>query len=117
MLRPRPLTITSMLPYNNCRTCLTNRMRFISCHITPLVSNSLRRGHTHANTHANTHTYDPHSINFKKPGTRRPVAGARLVYKQICRINTNLLIVKPHCQVVFLFLSACHHQLSRYVTM
>ena len=30
-------------------------------------------------THTNTHTNDPHRINFKKPGVRRPAAGARLV--------------------------------------
>ena len=32
------------------RTCLTNRMRSISCHITPLVINSLGHGHTHTQT-------------------------------------------------------------------
>ena len=36
------------LPYNSCRTCLTNCMRSISHHITLLVSNNLGHGHTHA---------------------------------------------------------------------
>ena len=36
-------------------------MGSISCHITPLVINSLR-----VDTH--THTDDTHRINFKKPG-------------------------------------------------
>ena len=54
--------------HNSCRTCLTNRMESISCHIMPLVINSLRRGHTdtlalsplslsHARTHTHTHTH------------------------------------------------------------
>ena len=38
----------------------------------PLVINSLGRGHTHMNTHID----DPHMINFKKPGTCQPAAGA-----------------------------------------
>ena len=48
-------------------------MESISRHITPLVINSLGGGHTH------THTDNPHRINFKKPGARRPQASARLV--------------------------------------
>ena len=34
-------------------------MRSISCHITPLVNNSLRGGHTHTHTHIHTqiHTH------------------------------------------------------------
>ena len=72
-------------------------MGSISCYITPLVINSLGGGYTHIHTHTHTHTHihthtrkhththththtdDPHSINFKKPGTCRPVAGAHLV--------------------------------------
>ena len=39
----------------------------ISCHIMPLVINSLGGAHTHKHTH--THTYrHPHRNNFKKPG-------------------------------------------------
>ena len=34
------------LPYNSCRTCLTNHIEFISCHITSLVINSLGCRHT-----------------------------------------------------------------------
>ena len=40
----------------------------------PLVIYSLGRGHTR--THMNMHTDDPHRINFKKPGARRPAASA-----------------------------------------
>ena len=64
-------------------------MESISYHITPLVNNSLGGGHTytHTHTHAHTHTHmhantytdDPHKFNFKKPGARRPQAGAHLV--------------------------------------
>ena len=44
----------------------------------PLVINSLGADtHTHANTHSHTHTDDPHRINFKKPGARRPAARPR----------------------------------------
>ena len=59
-------------------------MGSISRHITPLVINSLGGGHTrkHTHTHIHTHTDDPHRINFKKPGVRRPQAGARLVLKK-----------------------------------
>ena len=35
------------MPYNSCRTCLTNRMGSLSRHIMPLVINSLGRGQTH----------------------------------------------------------------------
>ena len=38
----------------------------------PLVINSLAHGHTHTNMH----TDDLHMINFKKPGTCQPAAGA-----------------------------------------
>ena len=55
------------------RTYLTNRLGSISHHITPLVINSLRGGHT--NTH--TQTFADRS-NSKKPGVCRPTA-ARLV--------------------------------------
>ena len=52
-------------------------MRSISCHIMPLVINSLGGGHTHTNTHTHTHAYRRlHRNNFKKPGARRPAAGA-----------------------------------------
>ena len=42
--------------YSCCRTCLANRMGSISCHITPLVINSLGGGHTHTNTHTDVRT-------------------------------------------------------------
>ena len=35
------------MPYNSCRASLTNRMKFISCHIMSLVINSLGQTHTH----------------------------------------------------------------------
>ena len=44
---------------------LTNHVEFISCHITPLVINSLRGRHTHTNTR----TDFPDKSNFKKPST------------------------------------------------
>ena len=41
----------------------------ISCHITPLVINSLSSGHTHMQIYTHTHTYRyPQRNNFKKPG-------------------------------------------------
>ena len=46
-------------------------MRSISCHITTLVINSLKHGHTHIRIHTNTHTNNPHKINFKKLGCGR----------------------------------------------
>ena len=36
--------------------CLTNHMEFISCHIMPLVINSLG-AHTHTDTYTHTHTH------------------------------------------------------------
>ena len=44
------------LPYISHRTYLTNRMGYISHHITPLVINSLGGGDTHASTHAYKHS-------------------------------------------------------------
>ena len=43
----------------------------------PLVINSLGHGHTLTRTH----TDNLHRINFKKPGTHRPVASAGLTIK------------------------------------
>ena len=58
-------------------------MGSISCHITPIVINTLMGGHTHKNTHTHihthTHTDDPHRINFKKPDARWPATGVHLV--------------------------------------
>ena len=49
----------------SCKTCLTNRTQPISHHITTLVVNALRGGHT------DTHTYQRmNQNNFKKPGVR-----------------------------------------------
>ena len=45
------IRILSMVPYISHRTYLTNRMGSISHHITPLVINSLRGGHTHMQAH------------------------------------------------------------------
>ena len=46
-------------------TCLSNRTQPISHHITPLVINALRGGHT------DTHAYRrANQSNFKKPGAR-----------------------------------------------
>ena len=41
---------------NSCRTLLTNHIEPISCHITPLVINSLRGGHTQTRTHTDVRT-------------------------------------------------------------
>ena len=72
------------LPYKSHRTYLTNHMRSISRHITPLVINSLGGGHTHTRKHTHTHTHThiqtfTDRSNSKKPSTRRPVAGVHLV--------------------------------------
>ena len=42
---------------NSCRTYLTNCMGSISCHITPLIINSLGGGHTQTHTHTQTHAH------------------------------------------------------------
>ena len=61
------------LPYNSCRTCLTNCMGSISCYITPLVINSLGGRDTYKHTYRHLHRN-----NFKKPGERWPQAGTHL---------------------------------------
>ena len=48
-------------------------MESISCHITPLVNNSLG-----ADTHTRIQIFADRS-NSKKPGAHQPAAGARLV--------------------------------------
>ena len=45
------------LPYNSFRTCLTNHVWSISCHIMPLVINGLGHGQTHTQTHVQTRTH------------------------------------------------------------
>ena len=52
---------------------LANHIGSISCHITPLVINSLGGGHTH--THTNMHTDICRQSNSKKPGMRQPQPG------------------------------------------
>ena len=54
------------MSYNSCRTCVTNHMRYISHHITPLVNNSLEHKLT------NMYTDDSHRINLKIPRAQRP---------------------------------------------
>ena len=44
------------LPYSSCRTCLTNCMGSISCHIMPLVISSLGGRHAHTHTDVCTET-------------------------------------------------------------
>ena len=53
---------------------LTNHMKSISHHITPLVINSLRGSHTHKHACRRLHRN-----NFKKPGTCQLQADACLV--------------------------------------
>ena len=57
-------------------------MEFISCHIIPLVTNSLKGGHTHhihtcTHTHTHTHTHMHSDFadkkHFKKPGVKTSV--------------------------------------------
>ena len=62
----------------------------------PLVISSLGRGYTHTHTHTNTHTNNPHRINFKKPGVRRPAA-ARTWFKNILvYIAMRSLVMSPY---------------------
>ena len=42
------------MPYNSCRTCLINHIGSISCHIIPLLINSLRGRDTHRHMHTHT---------------------------------------------------------------
>ena len=67
-------------------------MKSISCHITPLVINSLGGSHTHI--HVNTHTDDLHRINFKKPvpGLKidKCVVMSNLVYQVISVVRLYL---------------------------
>ena len=65
------------LPYKSHRTYLTNHMWSISHHITPLVINSLRGGHTHINTHTDIRIRG--QSNSKKPGAHQPAPDACLV--------------------------------------
>ena len=56
----------------SCRMGLTNHTRPISHHITSLVINALKGGHTHTHTYIHTHTHThthqrANKTNFKKP--------------------------------------------------
>ena len=104
---PSPLTImTTIAIYNSCRTCLTNHTRSISCHITPLVINSLWRRHTHTNTHAD----NPHRINVKKPGACQPVAGVWLAHAWFKNLLYSMYIFSVCCtnMLIFLYLKTRH---------
>ena len=56
-------------------------MGWISCHITPLVINSLRGTYTHTHTHTHTraHTNFLDKGNLKKPDMHWPAAGMYLM--------------------------------------
>ena len=73
---PTNITNYNSHNYKGCRTCLTNRVGFISCHIVLLVISSLwahvrtrtrtythtythKRTHAHTHTHTHTHTQLP----------------------------------------------------------
>ena len=58
------------LPYKSHRTYLTNCMGSISHHITPLVINSLRGGHTH--TQAYRHSWTEAILRNQACTSRRP---------------------------------------------
>ena len=65
-------TRRQQLPYNTCKTYLTNYMESISYHIMPLVVNSLRMGNTHIHIYMSTK-------NQQNPGMRWLQAGTHLV--------------------------------------
>ena len=71
---------TTIFHITTIETCLTNRMGFISRHITPLVIKSLGGGHTH--THKHTHIQISTQEQFQE--TRRaPATGRRAWFKKL----------------------------------
>ena len=82
-------------------------MGFISCHITPLVINSLGGRHTHKHTHIYRR---PHWNNFKKPGTCtlaciRLVPGLITWSSHLCRPTidkpkSSHLLLLPWCTAI-----------------
>ena len=78
-------------------------MGFISCHITPLIINSIRGGHTHTHKHVNTRTYRrPHRNNFKKPGATGP-PGLKLD-KYIYHSNIKQTTLSVSCIIALTYL-------------
>ena len=69
MLRPHPLTILTTVAIIDVEL---NHMGSISCHITPLVINSFKAGHTYIHRHL-------HRNNLKKPNLCKPMASTCLV--------------------------------------
>ena len=67
--------------HNSYRTCSTNHMWSLSCHIMPLVINILGTD-THTNIHrhtTHTHIQHLHKNGFKKPGKCQQQASTHLV--------------------------------------
>ena len=91
-------------------TCLTNRMGSVSCHITPLVINSLGGRHTRKHTH--THTDDPHRFNFKKPD--RPACGRHARFKkQRCHHCNKFKHFKKECKEFAKLKAIVNHHKSK----
>ena len=83
------------------KTCLTNRTRSISHHITPLVINGLGGGHTDTQTHAYRHA---DQNNFKKPGAHglRPCAWFKItIFCQDCYCYKTDTEVWEICNYIF----------------
>ena len=73
------------MPYNSCKTCLTNHM---GPYHTTMNNSFTGWDTTHTYAHKNTHIDDLHRINFKKPSMCQPVASTHLVWKHLSWFNT-----------------------------
>ena len=93
------------LPYKSLRIYLTNHMGSISCHITPLVINSLG-----ADTHTCIQTFTDRS-NSKKPGMRMPACGRHVPGLKM--LNQFLILISSTAKTVFMIICMLSDDLCR----
>ena len=87
----------------SCKTCLTNHTRSISHHITSLVINALRGGHTQTDTQTQTHTHT--NMQTKAISKTQRVQACSL---HASGLKSQSTVCRNNCPNFLLFLACTH---------
>ena len=98
-----PTTYNDCSCHKSCRTCLSNHMEFISCHIMSLVINSLGVD-THTQTHIPTSAQKPFKETRCTPACCTPTAGQhgpslKMILCHTTGVVTRFLLLAPNCLI------------------